>query len=115
MNVNIDQGILFWILEENAWKQELMLMGEKDKECAIGINVSLYKYNSKRGFLKQQNKEEEGASAMHKRLNDYVRWQQAFFYFCRLHPLAAKKKDLWRESIPSKSQMSWAPVSFSVF
>ena len=32
--------------------------GEKDKECAIGINVSLSLTNI-RGFLKQQNKEEE--------------------------------------------------------
>ena len=32
--------------------------GEKDKECAIGINVSLSLTNI-RGFLKQQNKEEK--------------------------------------------------------
>ena len=41
------------MLRKNSWKR-----GEKDKECAIGINVSLSLTNI-RGFLKQQNKEEE--------------------------------------------------------
>ena len=112
----------FWYVGRKCLEKTAGKEGKRIRNVQL---ASMFLSNKYKGIFEttKQGRKRRNKSAMHKRLNDYVRWQHKLLFYTILPtsfapPLCTAKNLICKEkakSIPSKSQICLERPSFSQY